>query len=134
LFCLIRLTVGTYNWPREKKTVSHVTSLAGVAYFNTNQPDTGTTSCGSNLGIARIYQISVTDASAVTENDQIAGLTLDDRNYEVPGGGYPPPPVHVIVEIDGEFKEAIISGTEINESQSDLNRRTRTFWSKQIDD
>ena len=117
-----------------EKTVSHVTSLAGVAYFNTNQPDTGTTSCGSNLGVARIYQISVTNATAVIENDQIAGLTLDDRSYEVPGGGYPPPPVHVIVEIDGEIKEAIISGTEINESQADLDRRTRTFWSKQIDD
>ncbi len=117
-----------------EKTVSHVTSLAGVAYFNTNQPDTSATSCGSNLGIARIYQISVTNATAVIENDQISGLTLDDRSYEVPGGGYPPPPVHVIVEIDGEFKEAIISGTEINESQSDLNRRTRTFWTKQVDD
>ncbi|MFC3150405.1 pilus assembly protein [Litoribrevibacter euphylliae] len=116
-----------------EKTVSHVTSLAGVAYFNTNQPDTGSTSCGSNLGIARIYQISVTNATAVTENDQIAGLTLDDRSYEVPGGGYPPPPVHVIVEVDGELVEAIISGTEVNESQSDLNTRTRTFWSKQID-
>ncbi len=116
-----------------EKVVSHVTSLAGVAYFNTNQPDFGLTSCGSNLGIARIYQIAVTNAVAVTENDAISGLTVDDRSYEVPGGGYPPPPVHIIVEIDGEFQEAIISGTEINASPAEFNTRTRTFWTQWVD-
>ncbi|WP_344795070.1 hypothetical protein [Litoribacillus peritrichatus] len=116
-----------------EKVVSHVTSLAGVAYFNTNQPDLSPTSCGSNLGIARIYQIAVTNAVAVTDNDAISGLTIDDRSYEVPGGGYPPPPVHIIVEIDGEFQEAVISGTEVNASPSEFNTRTRTFWTQWLD-
>jgi type IV pilus assembly protein PilY1 len=126
---------GWYIALREgEKVVSHVTSLAGVAYFNTNQPaPADPLACGTNLGIARIYQISVTNATAVRDNNAQGGITVDDRSYEVPGGGYPPPPVHIIVEIGGEFQEAVISGTEVNASPSNFNERSRNFWTKEFD-
>ena len=51
-----------------EKVVGNALALGGTVFFNTNQPDAGAGggTCGSNLGIARQYQVSATDATATS--------------------------------------------------------------------
>ncbi len=118
-----------------EKNVGGSVTLNGSTFFNTNQPAAATPgSCSSNLGIARAYIVSYLDASATTEQNNNAGLTEGDRASTLPGGGYPPSPVPVIVEIDGKRHEAVISGTDVNTSPgTPLEARRRVFWYKEIE-
>ncbi len=122
------ITLGT-----GEKVVGNALSLGGTTFFNTNQPDSGAGggACGSNLGIARQYQVSTTDATATQNLDGTPG---NDRSVVVAGGGYLPPPVHVVVEIGGKIVEAVISGITVTEPPGvTLAARLRKFWYKEID-
>jgi type IV pilus assembly protein PilY1 len=111
-----------------EKTVGGVVTLSGTVYFSTHQPGTleiTGNSCAAHLGIARNYAISFLDAS--TPNPE--------RYTTVPGGGFVPSPVAVLVPIvdpeTGEERlvEGVLRGTQFDESEAaPLLRRHRTFW------
>jgi type IV pilus assembly protein PilY1 len=119
-----------------EKIVSSATTMAGTTYFNTNQPSSaaGGGACGSNLGIAREYQINFADASATTDLNAVGGITIADRSTIHAGGGYLPSPVPVVVEIDGQKYQAVISGTSVQTPPGlTLEKRTRSYWYKELD-
>jgi type IV pilus assembly protein PilY1 len=119
-----------------EKVVSSATSVAGSTFFNTNQPSStaGGGACGSNLGIAREYQVGFADASATADLNGVGGITIADRSTIHAGGGYLPSPVPVVVEIDGKKYQAVISGTSVQTPPGlTLEKRTRQYWYKQID-
>ncbi len=113
-----------------EKVVSSAVTLAGNTFFNTNQPILNSTkSCIASLGTARNYIVSYKDARATTELNQSEGLTIGDRWGDVAGGGFPPSPVPVIVEIDGKKYQAVVSGTKVlTPPNVQLERRERVYW------
>lgn len=69
-----------------EKVVNAPTTVAGYTYFGTNQPTApSTTSCTTNLGVARGYQVQP--------------LTGKTRFIVFSGGGLPPSPVAGLVNI-----------------------------------
>lgn len=115
-----------------EKVVTSAVTLAGTTFFSTNQPAAVRPGTCANLGIARTYAVSYQDATATMEMNNITGITKDDRSVEVAGGGYPPSPVPVIVEIDGKKYEAVISGTNVlSPPGTKLEARRRVFWYKE---
>lgn len=117
-----------------EKVVGTAVTLSGTVFFNTNQPSTYTADCTSNLGIARNYMLSYEDASSTINNDGVVGLTTSDRSRSVPGGGYPPSPVPVVVEIDGQKYQAVISGTQVAQAPGEkLGARRRSFWFREME-
>jgi len=121
-----------------EKAVSSATSVAGTVFFNTNQPSataggSGVT-CTSNLGVARSYLVGFADAGATVDVNGTGGITIADRSTIHEGGGYLPSPVPVVVEIDGQKYQAVISGTAVQTPPGlTLEKRSRAFWYKQID-
>jgi type IV pilus assembly protein PilY1 len=118
-----------------EKVVSSAITVSGTTYFNTNQPaPPDPSSCSSNLGIARNYAVNFDDATASTELNGSSGLTKADRHTTVAGGGYPPSPVPVIVEIDGKKYQAVISGIQVQTPpNTQLEVRKRVFWYKEME-
>jgi type IV pilus assembly protein PilY1 len=128
-----------------EKVISGSTTIAGTTYFNTNQPKLSgdaedvdetdeSNECASSLGIAREYLVSFVDAAATTDLNGVGGITISDRSSIHPGGGYLPTPVPVVVEIDGKKYQAVISGTSVQTPPGlTLERRTRSYWYKDID-
>ena len=119
-----------------EKVISNAVTLNRVTFFNTNQPGAATdpSDCASDLGVARQYQVYFEDATAVYDRDDDADTDAGDRFGTHPGGGYLPAPVPVVVEIDGEIHEAVISGVRVDEAPgSKLQTRYRKYWYKEID-
>lgn len=120
-----------------EKVVSSAVTLGGTVFFNTNEPPPETLSddeCTQSLGTARNYEVDFEDASATTENNNEAGMQTDDRYSEATGGGFPPSPVPVIVNIDGETYEVVLSGTEAKTPPStSMGRRNPVYWRNDID-
>ena len=72
--------------------------------------------------------------NATTELNSVEGLTAGDRSGTVVGGGYPPSPVPVIVEIDGRKYQAVVSGTKVlTPPNVQLEQREKVYWYKSID-
>ena len=68
------ITLGT----GEKVVTSSIT-LAGITFFNTNQPSLPAPGvCTSNLGIAREYAVGYKDGTAKIDNDASGQLTASD--------------------------------------------------------
>jgi Tfp pilus tip-associated adhesin PilY1 len=119
-----------------EKVVGSAVTLAGTTFFNTNQPSAsaGGGACGSNLGIARQYQVSFEDATAVNDLAPGGGLTNADRSSIHAGGGYLPSPVPVVVQIGGQTVQAVISGVAVQQAPgATLQSRLRKFWYKEIE-
>ena len=119
-----------------EKVVGNAISIGGVTFFNTNQPSSaaGGGTCGSNLGIARQYQVSTADATATSDLNAVGGLTGADRSLIHAGGGYLPSPVLVVVMLDGKPVEAVISGVQVSTPTSaTLSARLRKYWYKEVD-
>lgn len=115
-----------------EKVVTSAVTMAGSTFFSTNQPSAVEPGTCANLGIARTYTVSYKDATATMNYDALEGLTTADRSTPVPGGGYPPSPVPVIVEIDGQKREAVVSGTNVlTPPGTKLETRRRVFWFKE---
>ncbi|MEQ9418114.1 MAG: PilC/PilY family type IV pilus protein [Salinisphaeraceae bacterium] len=113
-----------------EKVVSTATTINGVVFFNTTQPPPADAlTCSVSLGIARLYSVSYKDATAVADQRAPAGLDVQDRHVEAPGGGFPPSPVPVVVQIDGREHLAVISGTNVLTPPTvNLNVRQRVYY------
>jgi len=119
-----------------EKSIGNAVTLNNVTFFNTNQPGASAsgTTCASDLGVARQYRIKFDDATAILDQNVSGGLDAGDRAEIHAGGGYLPSPVPLVVEIDGQVHEGVISGTSVDQPPgSVLNARTRKFWYKEID-
>lgn len=121
-----------------EKVTTNVVTVAGESFFNTNQPSSSASSvlgnCESNLGIARLYNVRFDDASAVRDLNGSTTLTLADRSQIKAGGGFAPPPVQVVVKIDGKLKEAVLTfpvPTTVTGPPRDA--RLRTYWKRKLD-
>jgi len=115
--------------PGEKVVTSSIT-LAGTTFFSTHQPAASLAgSCTPSLGLARNYMLGYQDAGATIDNDGLVGLNRVDRFRRVPGGGLPPSPTPVIVELGNKKYQAVISGTQVASVPGlQLDRRVRSFW------
>lgn len=125
------ITLGT-----GEKVVGNAVTLNNVTFFNTNQPsDEGDpSSCESNLGVARQYQVNFDDATVFLDKNLDGSLTAADRSVVHPGGGYLPSPVPVVVQIDGEIHEGVISGVKVQQPPGSLlGARLRKFWFKEFE-
>jgi len=118
-----------------EKVVGGAASVAGITYFNTNQPASlAPAGACSNLGVARAYAVGFADASAAAPLASGQTLTLASRFTTVPGGGYLPSPVPVVVELNGKVVQGVISGTYVQTPPSaQLNWRYRVYWQIQHD-
>jgi type IV pilus assembly protein PilY1 len=119
--------------PGEKAVGGSVT-LAGTVYFSTHEPQAlsgDPLSC--SLGTARNYAVRYLDGTAPQ------GV----RYVTVPGGGFVPSPVAVLVPVlspdadpfdPGRLVEGVLRGTQFDESEgAQLLRRRRTFWFTETD-
>jgi len=119
-----------------EKVVGNAISIGGTTFFNTNQPSStaGGGTCGSNLGVARQYQVATADATATTDLNAVGGLTAADRSLIHAGGGYLPSPVHVVVKLGDQPVEAVISGIQVSTPPgASLAARLRKYWYREID-
>lgn len=122
-----------------EKVIGNAVALNGIIFFNTNQPSQeADTSCVGNLGIARQYQVQISNAGA-WDPENTGNKTKTDRSSVHAGGGYLPSPVHVVVQVEDSegnlvTKEGVISGTEVQTPTTGaIGSRTRRFWYKEID-
>ncbi|MBC3870494.1 pilus assembly protein [Undibacterium oligocarboniphilum] len=118
-----------------EKVVSGSTTLAGTVVFATNLPATAATNtCTGNLGEARIYMLNYLNGASTFDVNQSHTLTITDRYSVRAGGGYPPTPVPISVQINGKTYQGVISGTKvITPPAPTLGRRYRTYWQRNID-
>ncbi|MBF0437720.1 MAG: hypothetical protein HQL93_01225 [Magnetococcales bacterium] len=119
-----------------EKLVSNAVSINKVTFFNTHQPASlaSDTSCANNLGIARAYQVSYLNATALTDRDSDSKTSSSDRYQVHPGGGFLPPPTPVVVEIDGKIEVGVVSGVRVDEPPGvAFNNRLRRFWFKEME-
>ena len=131
-----------------EKLTGGTISVAGSTYFGTNQPDAaaGGGSCGANLGVARLYQISIADATPTAL--PVGSATYASRSVTVPGGGFLPPPAFGVPNIlnpnpDGTPctgasctstpRSIICFGVKcIEPSAVAIGSRIRRYWYKEI--
>jgi len=118
-----------------EKVVGGAVTVSGVTYFNTNQPSSvAPAGACSNLGVARAYGVGFADATAAGALASGQTVTLASRYTVVPGGGYLPSPVSVVLEINGKLVQGVISGTYVQTPPSaQLNWRYRVYWRIQHD-
>jgi Tfp pilus tip-associated adhesin PilY1 len=124
------ITLGT-----GEKLVGNAVTLNNITFFNTNQPSAASTgTCESNLGIARQYQVRYNNATAYQDKNLDGIVDAADRSSIHPGGGYLPSPVPVVVEIDGNIYEGVLSGVKVDQPPgSALGARLRKFWFKEFE-
>jgi len=114
-----------------EKVDGPATTLSGATFFGTNTPFDGDNSCVGNLGTAKAYAISYLSGGAVIHLDGNVGdpLNLDDRSQVIPGGGYPPAPVALQVDVDGQPYQGVAFGPQIFQpSGAGFGRRFRQWW------
>jgi type IV pilus assembly protein PilY1 len=122
-----------------EKVVGSAVTIAGNVFFSTNQPtppDPDT--CSGNLGIARIYVVSYSDARPTASfGGSGTPNTAADRSTIVPGGGLLPSPTPIIVQM-GDISEdedekrlyqTVCFGPHcIAPPDVELDRRQRVYW------
>ena len=129
-----------------EKVVGPSTTLSGATFFGTNAPDPDySDSCVANLGIAKTYAVSYLDASALVDfygnnNGQngTATLGIADRSQVIVGGGFPPPPVALQVDVDDgtgvRSYQGVAFGPQIVQPPgSSFGRRFREWWYQTTD-
>lgn len=122
------LTLGT-----GEKVVGNAISVAGTAFFGTNQPTPPAPGvCSSNLGMARLYAVGIEAGAARIDTNADGVLTTADRSEEVKGGGFPPTPVYSPVCVDGKCGTPVCTGSHcINPGETGTStKRSRTYWYK----
>ena len=114
----------------EEVTGGSITA-AGSTVFNTNQPSPPTASvCTASLGVATQYAVSFLNGAATQSNTNATTLTTADRSTVMPGGGLPPSPVLVVVNINGQYVQGVVTGTTVRTFQGTIGARSRIYWKK----
>ena len=114
----------------EEVTGSAVTA-AGTTVFNTNQPSPPSSNvCTAGLGVATQYALSFVNASATESNSNSTTLTTADRSQVMAGGGLPPSPVLVVVNINGQYVQGVVTGTTVRTFTGTIGARVRTYTHK----
>lgn len=119
-----------------EKVVGPSTTLSGATFFGTNTPGGNDNVCVANLGTAKAYAINYLTGGAVIHFDGNLGdpLNLDDRSQVIPGGGFPPPPVALQVDIDGTSYQGVAIGPQIFQpAGAGFGRRYREWWYQTTD-
>ncbi|MEO5331046.1 MAG: PilC/PilY family type IV pilus protein [Magnetococcus sp. YQC-5] len=119
-----------------EKLVGNAVTVNKAVFFNTHQPSgaAAISSCTNNLGIARAYQVTYTNAGAVQDMNSDRNLTADDRSQIHPGGGFLPPPTPVVVQIGDKTLQGVVSGVRVDEPPGmKLDTRFRRYWYKDMD-
>ncbi|MEJ1297164.1 MAG: hypothetical protein RNU03_05040 [Candidatus Sedimenticola sp. (ex Thyasira tokunagai)] len=118
-----------------EKVVSGTVTTANSTFFNTSQPPATTIdpdTCEGTLGTAKYYMVNYVNGDPIEDMDSSGGaLEPVDRSGTLTGGGLPPSPVPVLVEIDGEKRLGIVTGTSLlNPGTVNFSQRFRTYWFK----
>lgn len=123
------------NLSTGEKVVGSSATLNGTVFFGTNLPQAAVAgTCAPNLGEARLYSINYITSNATVDNTANGAITLADRFKVRQGGGYPPSPVLVSVQILGKTYQAAISGAQVLSAPGiSINKRTKTFWYRVFD-
>lgn len=122
-----------------EKVVSGATVLAGSTFFNTNIPPAAPAPgvCSSNLGTAHLYAVGYADAAGTLYNPSVVpddAANLPNKFTVQPGGSFQPPPVPVVVELDGKKYQGVISGTNVTTVPGpSFGARLRTYWYEDIE-
>ncbi len=141
------LTLGT-----GEKVVGNPVTAANDVVFGTNQPSAsaGGGTCGANLGVARLYQISATDATATKDLNASGTVTGGDRSRVQEGGGFIPNPDYRAIDLSSgppctgancpstppppNVVECVITGFKCTSpGGATLNARLRKYWFKEFD-
>lgn len=116
-----------------EQVVTSAVAVLGVVTFSTHTPISSTeNSCGSNLGLARVYNLGFMDGSAV-------GAT---KFVPISGGGLPPSPVSGMVTVPhpatgqditlpfviGASGESPLEGKAPDPLMSSPRYKTRVYW------
>jgi len=120
--------IGSRTWIGEK-SLARTVILSGVVYattFTPANPDTTTSTCSPNEGIAKVYALNALDAGIVVDMD---GDGTADRSLKV-GGGIPSELVTVIRE-DGTVGLVGASGGGQKINVNSDNSLKRTYWYEQ---
>ena len=114
----------------EEVTGSAVTA-AGSTVFNTNQPSPASSNvCTAGLGVATQYVMSFVNASATQSLTGATTLTTADRSQVMAGGGLPPSPVLVVVNVNGQYVQGVVTGTTVRTFTGTIGARSRIYWRK----
>ena len=113
-----------------EQSVNRPLVIAGVTYFGTNKPVSGSSSCATNLGVARGYAVDFLTGNPPPNSPRYAPYT---------GGGMPPSPVAGVVDVDGlklpfcigcidtnSIDASALQGTEITINPA--GSRFRSYW------
>ena len=124
------------NLGTAEKVVSGSLTLAGATFFNTNTPSfPAAGSCGT-LGQGRLYAISFQDGGAIYDRNADGTLSQTDRYYAGSSGGLtglPPSPVGAIVELNGQYRQVVLSGPNVSLVPGAFGARIRTYWQQLFD-
>jgi type IV pilus assembly protein PilY1 len=114
----------------EEVTGSAVTA-AGSTVFNTNQPSPASSNvCTAGLGVATQYVMGFVNATATQSLTGGTTLTTADRSQVMAGGGLPPSPVLVVVNINGQYVQGVVTGTTVRTFTGTIGARSRIYWRK----
>lgn len=118
-----------------EKVVNAPVVVGSNVKFGTNKPDTSSTSCTGNLGVARRYSINFLTGAGATFTDS-AGLAV--RSEVAVGGGFLPSTVTGVVEI-GSSKYIFSTDNPLNPGGAEIititvpTTRFRTYWYQKLD-
>ena len=114
----------------KEQVVTTAITVFGTVTFSTHEPTPAEAgSCGSNLGTARVYNISYRNATS-------RNGTLD-RHQEIVGGGLPPSPVAGMVTLDdgrtipfiiGAKPTSALEGAEPPPPSDVFRPKGRVYW------
>jgi type IV pilus assembly protein PilY1 len=112
-----------------EKTVGGAVTVSGTTFFPTNIPPADSNSCSLSLGTAYMYGVSYQNGTASFFTNGNGEMT---RTKEVPGGGFPPTPMPVAVDLDGKVYVDIISGAGSHTINTIVpNRRSAAYRYKE---
>lgn len=118
-----------------EKVVGSAITVFGTTFFGTNRPtppEAGV--CSSNLGEARLYAVGFDTGIPSADINADGVVDSADLFEEVPGGGFPPPPVYARVEVeDGNKKkqvDVVCTGSHCLSpgGVTTTTKRYRTYW------
>ena len=114
-----------------EKVVGSAITAFGTTFFGTNRPtppEAGV--CSSNLGEARLYAVGFDTGMGSADLNADGKIDAADLFEEVPGGGFPPPPVYARVDVDGKQVDVVCTGSHcLNPGGvTTTTKRFRTYW------